>query len=315
MSNVLVAGLAATLAYLVIQGDDIKDQIQKIEYNPNLTQAQKDGFKLLAFVQITPAGNHTIGDPGQLATNISQVVYNNDYGQRDAYNELLDFDPSKVQDQNSYAIAIHGLTVGLEKILNVVLDYQWAALNPVELFGGIFNGVHDSSKGSLLPPWLAPPTGMQQGNGGVMFPAGNGGGIEPLILDLNGDGAKSTRLGYGAGSLSTTYFDMDNDGFAERTAWVASGDGLLVMDKNGNGKIDNQTELFGNTATYANGFLNLKQYDSNSDNKITSADADGYYLTQSPQRHTEFTENSVSNDNHKNGGVIVRRMDAMRLAG
>jgi len=167
----------------------------------------------------------------------------------------------------------------------------------------------------LLPSWLAPPVGMQQGNGGVQFPAGNGGGAEPLILDLNGDGARSTRLGYGAGSLSTTYFDMDNDGFAERTAWVASGDGLLVMDKNGNGKIDNQTELFGNTATYANGFLNLKQYDSNSDNKITSADADGYYLTQSPQRHTEFTENSVSNDNHKNGGVIVRRMDAMRLAG
>ena len=120
--------------------------------------------------------------------------------------------------------------------------------------------------------WLAPIVGMQNGNGGVMFPAGNGGGAEPLILDLNGDGAHSTRLGYGTGSLSSTYFDMDNDGFAERTAWVSSGDGLLVMDKNSNGKIDNQTELFGNDATYANGFLNLKQYDSNNDNLMNASD-------------------------------------------
>ncbi len=180
------------------------------------------------------------------------MVYNNDYGQRDAYNELLKFDPNKVQDQNSYTVAMHGLTVGMEKILSVVLDYKWAGLNPVDLFKGIFDGIYDdpffSDLGKLIPSWLAPPTGMQQGNGGVQFPAGNGGGAEPLILDLNGDGAKSTRLGYGAGSISTTYFDMDNDGFAERTAWVASGDGLLVMDKNGNGKIDNQTELFGNDA-------------------------------------------------------------------
>jgi hypothetical protein len=33
---------------------------------------------------------------------------------------------------------------------------------------------------------------------------------------------------------------------------------LLALDQNGNGKIDNQGELFGNTATYANGFLTLQ---------------------------------------------------------
>ncbi|MGZ2439383.1 beta strand repeat-containing protein [Sinorhizobium medicae] len=78
-------------------------------------------------------------------------------------------------------------------------------------------------------------------------------------------------MGYGAGA-SPTYFDLDNDGFAERTGWVAGGDGLLAIDSNSNGKIDNQSELFGNSATHADGFAALRTLDSNSDNKITSAD-------------------------------------------
>jgi Ca2+-binding RTX toxin-like protein len=118
--------------------------------------------------------------------------------------------------------------------------------------------------GSLLPSWLAPVGGLY-GQAPLQVSS-------PLVLDLDGDGVEASKMGYGTGA-STVYFDMDNDGFAERTAWATGGDGLLALDKNGNGKIDNQNELFGNNATYANGFLNLKQYDSNSDNKITSADA------------------------------------------
>ncbi len=93
----------------------------------------------------------------------------------------------------------------------------------------------------------------------------------PLVLDLDGDGVEVSKLAYGEGG-SSTYFDMDNDGYAERTAWASGGDGILCIDRNNNGKIDGQSELFGNTSTYADGFANLKQYDSNNDNKITSAD-------------------------------------------
>lgn len=70
----------------------------------------------------------------------------------------------------------------------------------------------------------------------------------PLVLDLNGNGTSSTRL-----NESSVYFDMDGDGFKERTAWVESGDGLLVLDKNANGTIDNGTELFGNFTQLADG--------------------------------------------------------------
>lgn len=73
-----------------------------------------------------------------------------------------------------------------------------------------------------------------------------------LSDDLNGNGAHASRLGYGGGTMSSTYFDMDNDGFAERTAWASSGDGLLVMDKNGNGKIDNQSAIWPYTCSNNN---------------------------------------------------------------
>jgi hypothetical protein len=94
----------------------------------------------------------------------------------------------------------------------------------------------------------------------------------PIVLDLNGNGIEVTKLGYGAGA-SHVHFDMNNDGFAERTAWVTGGDGLLVWDRNGNGRIDNQSELFGNSSTLPDGFAALRLLDTNHDGKITSADA------------------------------------------
>ena len=53
---------------------------------------------------------------------------------------------------------------------------------------------------------------------------------DPLILDLDGDGITTSSL-----TGSTTYFDYDGDGFAERTGWASPGDGILVFDRNGNG--------------------------------------------------------------------------------
>ena len=54
---------------------------------------------------------------------------------------------------------------------------------------------------------------------------------DPLALDLNGDGHITTI------SLndSNAYFDLDADGFKERTGWIAIDDGLLIIDQNNNG--------------------------------------------------------------------------------
>jgi hypothetical protein len=41
---------------------------------------------------------------------------------------------------------------------------------------------------------------------------------------------------------SGVYFDHDNNSFAEQSGWVGKDDGLLVFDKNNNGKIDDGSE-------------------------------------------------------------------------
>ena len=89
-------------------------------------------------------------------------------------------------------------------------------------------------------------------------------GTDPLVLDLDGDGVELTRQEQGV------YFDLDKDGFAERTAWVKGDDALLARDLNNNGKIDDIGELFGNADT--SGFVHLKAMDENNDNKISALD-------------------------------------------
>lgn len=96
--------------------------------------------------------------------------------------------------------------------------------------------------------------------------------VSPLILDLDGDGIETV------GVSANVHFDHQGDGFAEMTGWVGKDDGLLVRDLNGNGKIDTGAELFGsetllaNGQKAANGFLALKDLDSNADGKIDASD-------------------------------------------
>lgn len=107
--------------------------------------------------------------------------------------------------------------------------------------------------------------------------------IDPLILDLNGDGVRAVSY-----NEKPVLFDIDNDGGSlEETGWLSQQDGLLVKDLNNNGKIDNISEVFseyyagksgrnGETGEkrFTNGFEALKSLDSNKDNIFDSKDKD-----------------------------------------
>jgi len=96
--------------------------------------------------------------------------------------------------------------------------------------------------------------------------------IDPLILDLDGDGIETVNVKDGA------YFDHDGNGFAEKTGWAASDDGLLVMDRNSDGVINDGAELFGDQTilqggqTATDGFQALAELDSNADGKVDAND-------------------------------------------
>ncbi len=105
---------------------------------------------------------------------------------------------------------------------------------------------------------------------------------DPLVLDLNGDGVRLTNY-----LTSPVFFDADNDGGSlEETGWVSPEDGIVVVDANANGRIDNisetLSEYFGGTAgtngeagqkRFANGFAALASLDSNADGVFDSQDA------------------------------------------
>lgn len=119
-------------------------------------------------------------------------------------------------------------------------------------------------------------------NQGGVYCSGMGGDCwTPILVDIQGNGFDLTDAANGVN------FD-DGHGTIIRTAWTAinSDDAWLVLDRNGNGAIDDARELFGSAAPQPppppgeikHGFFALAEYDKranggNSDGAIDNGDA------------------------------------------
>lgn len=86
--------------------------------------------------------------------------------------------------------------------------------------------------------------------------------IDPLVIHLDGNPD--------AVSDQTFYFDLDADGTLDEISSLNAGSGFLALDKNGDGIINDGSELFG--AMTGNGFAELAEYDLDGNGWIDEAD-------------------------------------------
>lgn len=89
---------------------------------------------------------------------------------------------------------------------------------------------------------------------------------DPLALDLAGTGLATTGIEDGV------RFDIDADGRLDRVSVAAGGSAFVAHDRNGNGRIDDGRELFGDQHGHANGFEALRGQDHNRDGAIDARD-------------------------------------------
>lgn len=87
--------------------------------------------------------------------------------------------------------------------------------------------------------------------------------IDPLVINFDGDAAE----------LDTTHFefDIDANGSLDQIAVLKSNSGMLALDKNQDGVINDGAELFGPQT--GNGFTELAAYDEDGNQFIDEADS------------------------------------------
>lgn len=85
---------------------------------------------------------------------------------------------------------------------------------------------------------------------------------DPLVINLNKSSAQVSDQKF--------YFDLDGDGKLDEISKLAAGCGFLSLDKNGDGKINDGSELFGTKS--GDGFADLAAYDEDGNGWIDEND-------------------------------------------
>jgi hypothetical protein len=123
-----------------------------------------------------------------------------------------------------------------------------------------------------------------------------------VIADGHGNAYKMTTTQNGV------MFDIDGDGRQEQVAWTDGSVAFLALDRNGNGQIDNGTELFGDHTLppAPNGFAALARLADFADGKIN-------------RDHLKFAQLLLWYDRNHNGiseaGELVPASDKLEAIG
>ena len=121
----------------------------------------------------------------------------------------------------------------------------------------------------------------------------------PIILDLDGGGVETLSA-----SQSAARFDMDGDGVGDDTSWFGRGEGLLFLDRNGDGTLSNAGEMSftGDVPNARSDLEGLRAFDSNGDGELSRRDA-------------RFADFKIWRDRDGDGVVDRREVMTLRQAG
>ncbi len=149
--------------------------------------------------------------------------------------------------------------------------------------------------------------------------------IDPLVVKL-GSGSVHTTNVLG----SNVMFDMNGDGKKERTGWITADQAFLVIDKNGNGRIDDIREMFSEltSPTASTGFEALAELDTHRNGIINARDSSFKQLrlwtdinangeTDHGELHTLetfdivhfYVRGGIARHTYDNGNLIIRASD------
>lgn len=112
-------------------------------------------------------------------------------------------------------------------------------------------------------------SGPGVGSGGTRGQGGRN--TAPVLLDLTGNGITLDTI-----TMSSTFVDLDGDGYQHRTAWAGKGTGVLVIDADGDGKISRSSEFVFTEwdATATGDLAAIKSvFDTNGNGKLDAGDA------------------------------------------
>jgi len=121
-----------------------------------------------------------------------------------------------------------------------------------------------------VPLPAAPPNpGIDTGGGGGDTGPGGATGPGPVILDLDGSGFHFKSV-----SDSGVFVRSEEDGWRHRSAWFSGGNGVLAVDKYGDGIVHDTSQivLTDYSATAKTDLEGLAAFDSNHDGQISALD-------------------------------------------
>jgi hypothetical protein len=120
-------------------------------------------------------------------------------------------------------------------------------------------------------------------------------------------------VGGGATGDYGTFFDLAGIGQAVLTGWVGPDDGLLALDVNANGYIDDIAELFGDIDS--DGFTELALHDSNGDDVIDANDTVFNDLLIWKDVNSDGISQSTELHSLSNLNITSISLDALRVGG